>query len=108
LKKTPSGVFLLQENCGGFLPVVDAVVAGDFEVVGGGEEVRFAFESFEILEVIVDHVVAEDEVLTTAEGYLLPGEEGKVIFQPFQFVLEGIGKFGGGRDVEELVAVVLL
>ena len=48
MKKDPHRSFfiLFQEDAGGLLPVVDAVIAGYGEVMGGGIEVGFAAEAF--------------------------------------------------------------
>lgn len=76
--------------------------------MSGGIEIGFAFEAFEVFEVVVDHIVAVDEVFAAAEGDLFPGEEGEVIHEPLELVFEGIGKFHGGGHDEDLVAVVEL
>ena len=74
--------------------------------MGGGVEVRFAAEAFQVLDVVVDHEVAEDKVLTTGKGYLLPGEEREVLHEPVVFVLEGVWKFHCGGNDKDLILFV--
>lgn len=72
-------------------------------VVRCGEDEFFTVKGFEIVNEVVDHIVAVDDRLATAEDKLLPFEKWKVLTEPLQLFRERQGEFHGGGNNEYLV-----
>ena len=70
------------------------------QIVGGGKKEFLTFEGFEVAHHVVDHKVAVNDRLASAEDKLLPVQKRKMFTEPIQFFIEGIGEFHGRRHYE--------
>jgi hypothetical protein len=92
------------EEFGDLLPVVDAGVAGNGEVVGCGVEQALAVKELEVAGLIVDEEIGEEDGLVSAEDVVGGRDEGEVALQPTILGAERVGDNHGLRGYEDFEA----
>jgi len=75
-------------------------------VMGLREQQPASLEQIQVLEMVVNHDVAADNLLGTAQHNSLPRNERKMLPQPFHLLGEAYRKFRRGGNNEQLIPPV--
>lgn len=102
------GEVRLQKGVTDLFPVIDPFEMVQVDVVRGSKNEFFTIESLKVVNEVIDHKIAVNDRLVSAEHELSPREEGKMFPDPFKLLREGLWKLHSRRYDEYLIFLVQL
>jgi hypothetical protein len=105
-RKCSGELFPAEEEGFDLLPVEDAGVVGEGDVVGRVVEDAGAGEGFQLAGVVVDEEVGAQDGLVSTEDDVGVGDEGEVTGKPVVLGVEGGGDLHCGGGDEDLIALL--
>jgi hypothetical protein len=96
----------LQKSFAHFVPVVEAVEVIQMDIMRRGKDEFFAIELFEIVNQVVNHIIAVHHGFASTKDDLLPTQKWKMFVDPRQFFRQRLWEFHGSGDDENLILFI--